>query len=486
MAQPLKKTFIDTLIYGLSIILTKGVSIILTPMYADTLEKAGDYGVLTFFLVAIAGISVILPLGLETAYFNFVTKDHIKNIEGKMFFTHLVIAILSGLGFWLYSEEMAHLITNSSGYEHYFLVTIGILCFDLLCVIPFAQLRKEQRSIHFGLINIIYVSVTLLLNILFLVYFPIWKHDVQWLAFFDESQLVYYVLVATLVGSIVKFLLLFPQVIRYKLEWNKVDFTVFFKYSLPIMIGGMAYVINEMIDREFIKHLIEDAKTANGIYSMNYKVAGLLMIMITGYRLGVEPFVFKLAGGGKAKTTYAFLLKALTVLMTFAALGILFNKDLIQTYFTRGVEYHSGFVVVPPLLLAMIFSGMYYNLSVWYKIESKTRYGMYFSIVGACVTIALNWMFVPKYGYIACAWATFLCYFVMSVLSYSFGQKHYKIPYDLTRVITYLGLGVGLYYVGLHLDGIHSLLDNSLLLVFIGIAYLLEKNEINKLKPKKS
>lgn len=486
MAQPLKKTFIHTLIYGLSIILTKGVSIILTPMYADTLEKAGDYGVLTFFLVAIAGISVILPLGLETAYFNFVTKGKIKNIEGKMFFTHLLIGLIGGLGFWTFSEEMAYLITDSSGYEHYFLVTIGILVFDLLCVIPFAQLRKEQKSIKFGLINIVYVSVTLLLNILFLAYFPKWKQSVDWLSFFDETQLVYYVLVATLVGSMVKFLLLLPQVIRYKLEWNKADFSIFFKYSLPIMIGGMAYVINEMIDREFIKHLLDNAKTANGIYSMNYKVAGLLMIMITGYRLGVEPIVFKLAGGKKAKTTYAFLLKALTVLMTFAALGILFNKDLIQTYFTRGAEYHEGFVVVPPLLLAMIFSGMYYNLSVWYKIEDKTRFGMYFSIVGACVTIALNWMFVPVYGYLACAWATFLCYFVMSALSYIFGQKHYKIPYDLPRVFIYLGLGIALYFLGLKLNEMHSLLDNILLPVFILIAFMLEKNEINKLKPKKS
>lgn len=252
------------------------------------------------------------------------------------------------------------------------------------------------------------------------------------------------------------------------------------------MIGGMAYVINEMIDREFIKHLLDDAKTANGIYSMNYKVAGLLMIMITGYRLGVEPFVFKLAGGKKAKTTYAFLLKALTALMTFAALGILFNKDLIQTYFTRGEEYHTGFVVVPPLLLAMIFSGMYYNLSVWYKIENKTRFGMYFSIIGAGITILLNWIFVPKFGYLACAWVTFLCYFAMSLLSYLFGQKHYKIPYNLTRIGVYLGLGIILYFIGLKLDEIHNLLDNILLLVFLLIAFILEKNEIYKLKPKKS
>jgi len=210
------------------------------------------------------------------------------------------------------------------------------------------------------------------------------------------------------------------------------------------------------------------------------------MIMITGYRLGIEPFVFKLAGGKSAKTTYAFLLKALTILMTLAALGILFNKDLIQTYFTRGEVFHSGFVVVPPLLLAMIFSGMYYNLSVWYKIENKTRFGMYFSIVGAIVTIALNWLFVPKYGYIACAWVTFLCYFVMSLLSYLFGQKHYKIPYDLPRVFTYLGLGIGLYYIGLKLDTMHQLLDNVLLIVFMFVAFMLEKNEINKLKPKKS
>ncbi len=486
MAQPLKKTFIHTLIYGLSIILTKGVSIILTPYYSKTLDEASDYGILTYFLVAIAALSVILPLGLETAYFNFVSKKGIPNIEGKMYFIHVIIALLAGLGFWMYADELAWLITHNSGFENYFLLTIGIILFDLLCVIPFAQLRKEQKSIKFGIINIVYVSVTLLLNLLFLVYIPKWQANVSWLSFFDASKLVYYVLFATFAGSVVKFLMLLPQVVKYKLEWNKSDFKTFFKYSLPIMIGGMAYVINEMIDREFIKRMLDNADTASGIYSMNYKIAGLLMIMITGYRLGIEPFVFKLAGGKKAKTTYAFLLKALTILMTFAALGILFNKDLIQAYFTSGKQYHTGFVVVPPLLLAMIFSGMYYNLSVWYKIEDKTRFGMYFSITGACVTILLNWIFVPEYGYIACAWATFLCYFAMSALSYVFGQKHYKIPYDLTRVFIYLGLGIALYFLGLQLDKIHNLLDNILLPVFILVAFVLEKNEINKLKPKKS
>lgn len=486
MAQPLKKTMINTLIYGLSIILTKGVSIILTPYYSKTLNQASDYGILTYFLVAIAAVSVVLPLGLETAYFNFVSKKKIDNIEGKMYFIHLAIALLAGFGFWTFSSELAWLITHSSGFESYFLVTIGILLFDLLCVIPFAQLRKEQKSIKFGLINIIYVSVTLLLNILFLVYIPKWQPQVSWLSFFDSSKLVYYVLLSTLAGSVVKFVLLLPQVVKYKLQWSKVDFKQFFNYSLPIMIGGMAYVINEMIDREFIKNMLDNADTASGIYSMNYKVAGLLMIMITGYRLGVEPFVFKMAGNTKAKTTYAFLLKALTVLMTFAALGILFNKDLIQTYFTADAEYHPGFVVVPPLLLAMIFSGMYYNLSVWYKIENKTRYGMYFSIIGALVTIVFNWLFVPKYGYIACAWVTFLCYFVMSLLSYVLGQKHYKIPYDLGRIFIYLGLGIGLYYLGLQLNEVHILLDNTLLVVFLAVAFLLEKNEINKLKTKKS
>lgn len=486
MAQPLKKTFINTLIYGLSIILTKGVSIILTPYYSKTLNEASDYGILTYFLVAIAALSVVLPLGLETAYFNFVSKKEIHNIEGKMYFIHIVIAVLAGLGFWMFAEELAWLITHNSGFKPYFLLTIGILLFDLLCVIPFAQLRKEQKSIKFGIINIVYVSVTLLLNLLFLIYIPKWQANVSWLSFFDSSQLVYYVLFATFAGSVIKFLMLLPQVVKYKLEWSKSNFKTFFNYSLPIMIGGMAYVINEMIDREFIKRMLDNADTASGIYSMNYKVAGLLMIMITGYRLGVEPFVFKMAGNNKAKTTYAFLLKALIIIMVFAALGILYNKDLIQTYFTAEAEYHSGFVVVPPLLLAMIFSGMYYNLSVWYKIENKTRFGMYFSIAGACITIALNWMFVPKYGYIACAWATFLCYFAMSVLSYVFGQKHYKIPYDIPRVLIYLGLGIALYFLGLKLDEMHSLLDNILLPVFILIAFVLEKNEINKLKPKKS
>lgn len=486
MAQPLKKTFINTLIYGLSIILTKGVSIILTPYYSKTLNEASDYGILTYFLVAIAAVSVVLPLGLETAYFNFVSKNKITNIEGKMYFIHVVIALLAGVTFYTFAPELAWLITHNTGFESYFLLTIGILLFDLLCVIPFAQLRKEQKSIKFGIINIVYVSVTLLLNLLFLVYIPQWQANVSWLSFFDPSKLVYYVLFATLAGSVVKFLMLLPQIAKYKLEWSKTDFKSFFNYSLPIMIGGMAYVINEMIDREFIKNMLDNADTASGIYSMNYKVAGLLMIMITGYRLGIEPFVFKMAGKNNAKTTYAFLLKALTILMTFAALGILYNKDLIQTYYTANVEYYPGFVVVPPLLLAMIFSGMYYNLSVWYKIENKTRFGMYFSIVGAVVTIALNWLFVPKFGYLACAWATFFCYFAMSLLSYIFGQKHYKIPYDLPRVFTYLGLGIGLYYLGLKLDTLHQLLDNVLLLVFVFVAFMLEKNEIIKLKPKKS
>lgn len=486
MAQPLKKTLIHTLIYGLSIILTKGVSVILTPFYTTILQSAGDYGKYNYFLVAIASISVLLTFGLETAYFNFITKKDNENLEGRMFSLHILIALLSGLTFFTFQNELAFWIVKANGYSSYFLLTIGIILFDLLCVIPLAKIRRDGRPTHYAIIQVSYVSVTLLLNLLFLKWLPSWKdaYHWDWIWNIDSDEFVFYILLATLIGSIVKFLFVLPQIRHFKFEFNLSENKKYLNYSLPIMIGGMAYVINEMIDREFIKGMLDDHEKINGIYSANYKIAGLLAIMITGFRLGVEPFIFKQADKKNAKKTYALLLKLLVVSMTIAGLGIVFNEDLLQTFFVKTKEYHVGFNAVPPLILAMLFSGMYYNLSVWYKIENKTRYGMYFSIAGALVTLLLNWLLVKDYGYIACAWATTACYFVMCSLSYIFGQKHYKIPYQVNRILIYLLLGISCYFVGIELNKIHILLDNILLFVFIGVAFSLEKNDIYKLKQK--
>ncbi|MGB0999667.1 MAG: lipopolysaccharide biosynthesis protein [Flavobacteriales bacterium] len=482
MSAGLKRTLFQTLIYAFSIVFTKGVSVILTPLYSSTLKSAEEYGVYAYFLVAIAFLSILMSFGLETTYFRFENQKKYSHVANKLFSIHVLIALLACLIFIPFPERWSILVINETGYQSHFLVAVAILIADLLCVIPFAQIRQNNQALRYATINIIYVAVTLTLNLLALVYIPKWIENGSITApWFDKDELIFYVLLATLAGSLVKLLLLSPEFLKLKLDFKHQLYKPILRYAIPITIAGFAYVINEMIDREFIKRFLDNHLEVNGIYSMNYKVVALLMMLMTAFRWGVEPFLFKLQGQSKDKTTYAFLLKLFTILMCLGALFIVFNKELIQTIYITNPAYHQGFEVVPPLLLAVLFLGIYTNLSIWYKLIDKTYFGMNFSIIGAIITLSINALFIKEYGYMACAWATCCCYFVMMLLSFVFGQKHYPIPYNIKRILTYIGLAFGLFALSQKLDTYPLYYHNMSLIFFIFVAYFLEKKDIKTL-----
>jgi O-antigen/teichoic acid export membrane protein len=281
-----------------------------------------------------------------------------------------------------------------------------------------------------------------------------------------------------LAASIFTFLLLSPYFFKTKLQFSKTIFKQLLNYGLPIMIAGLAYVINENFDKWLLPDVL--GKDINGAYSGCYKIAVFMTIFIQAFRLGAEPFFFNHAKEKNAKETYARIMKYFVIFGSAMLVFIIAYLDIFKSLIVRDESYWIAIQIVPIVLLANLCLGIYFNLAIWYKLTDKTRYGMYLSIVGALITIVFNIVMIEKIGFIASAWATLLAYGVMMILSYYLGQKHYPVPYNLKSIIGYLVLAIGLSILALNTNA-NYYINTSLLLVFLLLVGFLEKSEIKQL-----
>ena len=482
MSNPIKSLFGEVAIYGLSSVIGRLLNYLLVPLYTYIFVNPADYGVVSELYAWVAFLIVVLTFGMETAFFRFIQQEKDK---ANVFSTSLSALLSLNTVFFflilLFNEEIASLLLYE-GHGEYILLLGAIVAIDAICALPLAKLRAEEKAKRFSIIQLSSIGVNILLNLIFLLGFFSPQHP-------EEG--VIYIFIANLVASLVKPILLFRSFrLVSGIDWSLLKRMTL--YSFPLAIAGFAGIINETLDRILLKQMLfnpdtpsslEYAESQVGIYSASYKLAMLVAILLQAYRYAAEPFFFRQMKNANRNQIYSQIMNVFIAFVCGVFLLVTLNIDLFK-YFIQNETYWIGLQVVPILLMANIFLGIYYNQSIWYKLSGKTKFGAYIALTGAAVTVLINVLFIPEYGYMASAWATLIVYFLQMVMSYILGQKHYPIPYNLLKFVFYIGLALILFFLSPYIQVDNFMLNivaqNSLLIMFIIVAVMLER------KPKTS
>lgn len=436
-------------------------SFLLTPLYTEVLPEK-EYGEVSIVFAWMAFFNVVLAYGMETAFFRFYNSDNkqtVLNTSTVSIFWSSIVFLLSGLLF-------RNFLAEASGIDAEFITyNIWILVLDALVIIPFSKLRAEGRPVFYSVIKIGNVAINLLLNVFFLLYLPKLAHsypDSFWTTIFVKDFEIGYIFVSNVIASLLTLIVLLPHYFKMNWYFDMALWKRMMQYSIPVLVAGIAFVINETFDRIFLEKLLPDsiAKAEVGIYSGCYKLAVFMTLFATAFRLGIEPFFFSHSKSESAPQTYATITKYFVIFGSVILLSVVVFSDILKVLMIRRTSYWEGMKVVPLVILANFFLGIYHNLSVWYKLSDKTKIGAYISIVGAIVTIVLNVTLIPIWSYMGSAIATLAAYSSMMLISYYFGNKYYPIPYDSKKIGGYLLLSIGLsmgyfygfrqnYYVGI-------------------------------------
>ncbi len=488
----------QTAIYGIPSVLGRILGYLLVPLYTRVFLP-GEYGTVNVFYSYASFLMVILTYGMETAFFRF--NEHEPDKE-KVFSTGMISLIFSSVIFLVLVSYFAVPVAKWILYpdhKNYIVWFAWILALDALSSIPFAHLRSQNRASRFAWIKMTNIIINISLNLFFLLLCPfVMRHSTGNFAgrlislIYRPHWGIEYIFISNLIASCVTLIMLLPQIssVRWKMYpdlWKKMFF-----YAFPLLFAGMAGIVNETFDRLLLRYLLpkEIATYQVGIYAACYKISILMTIFIQAYKYAAEPFFFAQAKEKDAKEVYAKIMDyfIITVSLIFLV-TMLYLDDFIMPILV-GKNYWEGKGVIPVLMLANLFLGVYYNLSIWYKLTAKTSWGAWFSLIGAVITLVLNFWWIPLssehliYGYYGSAWATFICYGSIMILSYLVGQKYFPIKYNLIKFSGYLGLSVLLYLISTIIKLESSLLriafHTALLLLFAGTVSLVEKFRLHK------
>lgn len=422
----------------MSSLVIKLPNFLLTPILTKIFNPKEYAPFINFYSVA-GIISILLTHGMETSILRFANLNYDKKkVIGNAFLSILLIGIIFLIFSLLFSKELS-IAFKTPDQIIFFIWFVWILFFDSLSAVLFAKLRLEEKIKKFVLIKIIN-SILYFILVLFFVVFLQEKIP----SFYRNDWGVGYTFLANLMISISIFFSLFSELFSLNFNLNISLYRKMIAYSLPITIAGLAGIINETIDRQFLKYLlpINTSEFQIGIYGACYKFATIITLFKTAYLLGIEPFIFSQMQKQNSKKKYAILMKFFIIAMSVILLFILSNLSWIKFLFIPNSNYYSGISIVPIILIGTIFFAIYSNLSIWYKVNSHTYYGVYISIFGASITIIINWLFIPVFGFFASAIATLLSYFSMMLISYFLGQKKYPIPYNTRKLILYLSISI--------------------------------------------
>ena len=487
--NPLKKLAGQTAVYGLGTIVPRLLNYLLVPMYTRMLPK-DEYGMVTELYAYIAFFFVILLYGMETTFFRFAEKE--KDPQ-KVFSTSLVSILVSSTSFLLIVFVFINPISSFleySNHSDFILLAAAIVSIDAFTSIQFAHLRQQNKSIRFSVLKIITVGVNVGLNLYFIWFCDaLYKSnpDSAWLLFYNPADKVEYVLLSNLVASLICAVLLSPQLIKLRWSFNKQLYRKMIIYAFPLLIVGISGMVNEVLDKIMFKYLapvpegITDSASyvlgELGVYGANFKLAVLMALFVQMFRYAAEPFFFAQARENNAKEVYADVMKYFVIFGLMIFLGVLLFLDIFK-YFI-GPNTWSGLYIVPIVLMANLFLGIFFNLSVWYKINDLTKFGAIIALSGSVITIVMNLVLVPRFSYLGAAWARFSCYFFMMVLSYLWSRKYYPIAYNLKKIFFYMGVALVLYALSnwIKPEDLYPRLgiNTILFLVFIGIVFLREK-----------
>lgn len=479
-----KKLLGQTAIYGLSSVIIRVFPFIIAPFVTERFGPSALAPFIDFYSVA-GIIIVLLSHGMETTFFRFAEKvDDSKKLISTATLSVVFASLIFVLFSYIFRTDLAIAFKTPDQVNLLTLIVV-VLGLDGLSTMPFVILRKTGRPKKFAIIKIINGVVNFILVMFFIVILP--KLGTSGLLGFSYNPNfgIGYVFVANLIASAVTFVLLFQEL--KSVSFKAFDWSLWKKmmaYSWPITIAGLAGVINETMDRQFLKYLLPDGTNTEqmAIYGAVCRIVTFITLFRQAYLLGIEPFFFSHAKNENSGKSYAKLMDMFVVVNCIFLLALCVNLNWIAPLYLRNSEYNIGIPIVPLVLIAAVFLGIYLNISVWYKLSDKTIFGAYLSILGAAVTVGVNIYFIPIYGFWASAWATLLSYFSMMTVSYFLGQYFYPVPYHMKKIIGYLSLSILFSVVSYYLFKGNIFIGNTLLLVFLAIVAYVEKDTIIKLR----
>ena len=476
----LKKFVSDTAIYGLSSVVARSVSFLLVPLYTGKLSSTSAYGVVSIMFSFCTFLNVLLTFGMETTFFNFARQS--KNPK-SVFSAALrwvgslsLVLILAG---FIFDQAIMNWIgyPNHPEYARYFSLIIAT---DAMVAIALSKMRYDQKPWKFAAIRAANIGLNVGLNLFFILLCP-WliKMGYEWpKSIYAEENLVSYIFISNLIASCFTFLLLLPSFTSILHKPDSGQMKRMLLYATPLVIAGFAGMVNETMDRILLKKILpfEVGDAEAGIYTAFYKASLVITIFLQAYRYAIEPILFKSSAGGKDKAQLAMATKWFTYACSILFLGTLLFLPEFSHIIIRNPDYFKdprGLQIVPILLTANVFLGLLFNAGMWYKINQQTKYGAAISIIGASITLIGNFIFIPKFGFVACAWVTVLAYGIMLLVAYFWGQKNYPIPYELNRIIPILLVSLGGSAL-FHLFDVSRWFNVILLLVVIVFIYIFE------------
>jgi len=475
-----KNLFKQTAIYGLATVLPRMLSFLLVRLYTGILPTA-EYGEVSILLSWMVFFNVILSYGMETGFFRFYNSENDKqNVIATATISIFWSTIFFLFGALIFRDALASYANVDAQYITY---AIWILALDALVIIPFSKLRANQRPMKYALIKIGNVVVNLGLNIFFLLYLP-HLAEANPNSVLDnlyiENFEIGYIFVANLLASLVTLVVLSPNYLSLNRNFDPILWKKMMKYGLPILVAGIAFAVNEHFDKILLGYLLPEniAKSEVGAYSACYKLGLFMVLFATAFRLGIEPFFFSHSKNENAPQTYATITKYFVIFGSLILLSVIVFADVLKFLLLDDKSYWEAMKVVPLIILANFCLGIYNNLSVWYKLTDKTHIGAYISIIGAILTLVLNYFLIPKYSYYGSAIATIVAYGSMMIISYILGNKYYPIPYDMEKICGYLGLSILFSIISFYFFRENYFVGIPLLILFMYFIFHNEKKTI--------
>ena len=488
--NPLKKLASQTAIYGLSSVVGRLLNYLLVPLYTRYFLPE-EYGVVTELYAYVAFLVIILTYGIETAFFRFSQKENNRIVYSTSLISLLFSSLLFIILMFLFSENISSSIgyPNNQEYVKWFALIIGL---DAISSISFAKLRALNKATRFALIRLVNIFINIGLNLFFIIYCPYAiENNLQSLNFvnsvYSPSVGVGYIFIANLFASAITILMLLPEMINSVWIFERNLWKKMMIYASPLLIAGLAGMTNETIDRILLKYLLPESSNISreiGLYGAFYKLSIIMILFIQTFRFAAEPFYFSQEREHNSRKIYADVMKYFIIVTSFIFLIVTTFYDFFINFL--GSKYHDerGFLVVSVLLFANFFLGIYYNLSIWYKLTEKTRYGAYIAIFGASITIVLNILLIPVFGFVGCALATLICYSSMVLLSFYLSNKHFPIPYNYYSILMYFFLMIFIYLI-IYYTNFTLIIEILFLIGYCLLVYIFEKPKMKENKTPK-
>ncbi|CAM3071312.1 polysaccharide biosynthesis protein [Chryseobacterium flavum] len=478
-----KKLFGQTAVYGLSSVLVRIFPFIIAPIVTKAFGPSASSPFVDWYSIA-GVITVLLTHGMETSFFRFAQED---NIDKKTLISTCSVSIISmGLIYLILGYVFRYQLADAfetPDQVNYLVIFLFILSLDAFSTIPSAILRLQGKPFKYMFSKVAGSSVYFLLVLFFIRWLPNHPEGILGLKYNPEFG-VGYVFVANLIQSIITLLIVGKEFFSFSI--SRFDFGLWkriMNYSWPVMIAGLAGIVNQTLDRQFLKYLLpeEEARHQIGVYGAVYKIATFITVFRQAYQLGIEPYFFSSFKNKDSHKTYAVLMDVFVICSCIIYMGLMVNLQWISEKYLRNPLYYEGIEIIPFVMLGALFLGIYLNLSIWYKLSDQTRVGLYISVIGACITILINFLFIPQYGYWASAIAALITFMSMMIISYVWGQKQYPIHYNTGKILIYLMFTIGFSLVSFYYFRTNYLIGNLFLILFLCLIGFKEKAILSKI-----